>query len=53
VHESGNQGGTWRQGFTGPGDAWNAWWAATGPDPLLTWDWKGNKAMPNTKRLKG
>jgi peptide/nickel transport system substrate-binding protein len=31
VHEIGKYGGTWRQGFTGPGDVWNAWRAATGP----------------------
>jgi peptide/nickel transport system substrate-binding protein len=47
VHEIGKYGGTWHQGFTGPGDVWNAWRAATGPDSLLAWDWTGNKAMPN------
>ena len=47
VHEIGKYGGTWHQGFTGPGDIWNAWRAATGPDSLLAWDWTGNKAVPN------
>ena len=50
VHEIGKYGGTWHQGFTGPGDVWNAWRAATGPDSLLAWDWTGNKAMPNIAR---
>ena len=50
VHEIGRYGGTWRQGFTGPGDVWNAWRAATGPDSLLAWDWTGNKAMPNVAK---
>ncbi len=47
VHEIGKYGGTWRQGFTGPGDIWNAWRAATGPDSLLAWDWTGNRIVPN------
>jgi peptide/nickel transport system substrate-binding protein len=47
VHEIGRFGGTWHQGFTGPGDVWNAWRAATGPDSLLEWDWTGNKIVPN------
>jgi peptide/nickel transport system substrate-binding protein len=47
VHEIGKYGGTWRQGFTGPGDVWNAWRAATGPDSLLAWDWTGNRIVPN------
>ncbi|MGA8194286.1 MAG: ABC transporter substrate-binding protein [Acetobacteraceae bacterium] len=50
LHEIGRYGGTWRQGFTGPGDVWNAWRAATGPDSLLAWDWTGNKAMPNVAK---
>jgi peptide/nickel transport system substrate-binding protein len=47
VHEIGKYGGTWHQGFTGPGDVWNAWRAATGPDSLLAWDWTGNRIVPN------
>lgn len=50
VHEVGRFGGTWRQGFTGPGDVWNAWRAATGPDSLLAWDWTGNRIAPNIAR---
>ena len=47
VHDIGRYGGMWRQGFTGPGDAWNAWRAVTGPDSLLAWDWTGNRITPN------
>ena len=47
VHDIGRYGGMWRQGFTGPGDAWNAWRACTGPDSLLAWDWTGNRITPN------
>lgn len=47
VHEIGKYGGTWHQGFTGPGDVWNAWRVATGPDSLLAWDWTGNRIIPN------
>jgi peptide/nickel transport system substrate-binding protein len=47
VHEIGRYGGTLRHGFTGPGDIWNAWRLATGPDSLLEWDWTGNRIVPN------
>jgi peptide/nickel transport system substrate-binding protein len=47
VHEIGRYGGTFRHGFTGPGDIWNAWRFATGPDSLLEWDWTGNRIVPN------
>ena len=50
LHEIGRYGGTWRQGFTGPGDVWNAWRAVTGPDSLLAWDWTGNRLTPNMAR---
>src|SRR6195256_4189378 len=50
LHEIGKYGGTWHQGFTGPGDVWNAWRAATGPDSLLAWDWTGNRITPNMAR---
>jgi peptide/nickel transport system substrate-binding protein len=50
LHEIGRYGGTWRQGFTGPGDVWNAWRAVTGPDSLLAWDWTGNRITPNLAR---
>ena len=32
LHEIGKYGGTWRRGFTGPGDKWNGNRAARGPD---------------------
>jgi peptide/nickel transport system substrate-binding protein len=47
VHEIGRYGGTWRRGFTGPGDVFNGWRAATGPDGLLFWDYTGQKPVPN------
>ena len=47
VHEIGKYGGTWRRGFTGPGDKWNGNRAATGPDHLLFWDYTGDKVVPN------
>jgi peptide/nickel transport system substrate-binding protein len=47
VHEIGKYGGTWRRGFTGPGDKWNGWRAASGPDSILFWDYTGEKAVPN------
>jgi peptide/nickel transport system substrate-binding protein len=50
VHEIGQYGGTWRRGFTGPGDAFNGWRAATGPDSLLFWDYTGQVVVPNIAR---
>jgi peptide/nickel transport system substrate-binding protein len=50
VHEIGKYGGTWRRGFTGPGDKWNGYRAASGPDNLLFWDYTGEKAIPNIAR---
>ncbi len=47
VHEIGKYGGTWRRGFTGPGDKWNGWRAATGPDHVLFWDYTGEQVVPN------
>ena len=47
VHEIGKYGGTWRRGFTGPGDKWNGYRAASGPDHLLFWDYTGEKVVPN------
>jgi peptide/nickel transport system substrate-binding protein len=47
VHEIGRYGGTWRRGFTGPGDLWNGWRATSGPDNILFWDYTGNKVVPN------
>src|SRR5690606_36324679 len=37
VHEIGKYGGTWRRGFTGPGDGQNGHRVA-GSDRLLFWD---------------
>ena len=50
VHELGRYGGTWRRGFTGPGDKWNGYRAATGPDHLLFWDYTGEAVVPNIAR---
>jgi len=47
LHEIGKYGGTWRRGFTGPGDRWNGNRTVTGPDSLLFWDYTGEKAVPN------
>lgn len=47
VHEIGRYGGTWRRGFTGPGDVWNGWRTASGPDNLLFWDYTGQNVVPN------
>ncbi len=50
VHEIGKYGGTWRGGFTGPGDQWNGFRAATGPDNILFWDYTGDKVVPNVAK---
>jgi peptide/nickel transport system substrate-binding protein len=50
VHEIGKYGGIWRRGFTGPGDQWNGFRAASGPDNLLYWDYTGDKVGPNVAR---
>ena len=50
VHEIGRYGGTWRRGFTGPGDKWNGYRAASGPDRLLFWDYTGEQIVPNIAR---
>jgi peptide/nickel transport system substrate-binding protein len=47
VHEIGKYGGTWRRGFTGPGDKWNGWRAGSGPDSILFWDYTGEQVVPN------
>jgi peptide/nickel transport system substrate-binding protein len=47
VHEIGKYGGTWRGGFTGPGDWWNPVRHASGPDRILFWDYTGEKVVPN------
>jgi len=47
THEIGKYGGTWRRGFTGPGDYLNGIRAAGGPDFLLYVDPTGNTIVPN------
>ncbi|MGH2560962.1 MAG: ABC transporter substrate-binding protein, partial [Thermomicrobiales bacterium] len=47
VHEIGKYGGIWRRGFTGPGDKWNGWRAASGSDNTLFWDFTGYTVVPN------
>jgi peptide/nickel transport system substrate-binding protein len=50
VHEIGKYGGTWRRGFTGPGDKWNGYRAGSGPDHVLFWDYTGETIVPNIAR---
>ena len=50
LHEIGKYGGIWRHGFTGPGDQWNGFRAASGPDHLLFWDYTGDKIVTNVAR---
>src|SRR4029453_10236729 len=50
VHEIGKYGGTWRRGYTGPADKWNGYRCCSGPDPVLFWDYTGNKVVPNVAR---
>lgn len=50
VHETGKYGGTWRRGFTGPGDFWNGYRCCSGPDHLLFWDYAGNTVVANIAR---
>ena len=45
VHEIGRYGGTWRRGFTGPGDGENGN-RIVSADKLLFWDYTGTKIMP-------
>ena len=47
VHSTGEYGGIWRRGFTGPADKWNGYRCCTGPDHPLFWDYTGNTAGPN------
>ncbi len=47
VHSTGEYGGIWRRGFTGPADKWNGYRCCTGPDHALFWDYTGNTAGPN------
>jgi len=47
VHTIGRYGGTWRRGFTGPGDKWNGYRCCSGPDHALFWDYTGKQVVPN------
>jgi peptide/nickel transport system substrate-binding protein len=49
LHGIGKYGGTWRRGFTGPGDTSNAHRAAQN-DKLLYFDYTGTKLVPNIAR---
>ena len=50
LNEIGKYGGTWRRGFTGPGDQWNGFRSASGPDHVLFWDHSGENVVPNIAR---
>jgi peptide/nickel transport system substrate-binding protein len=45
VHGIGRYGGTWRRGFTGPGDGENGN-RLVSSDKILFWDYTGTKIMP-------
>ena len=45
VHSIGKYGGTWRRGFTGPGDGENGN-RIVSTDKILFWDFTGTKVMP-------
>ena len=45
VHSVGKYGGTWRRGFTGPGDSENGN-RIVSTDKILFWDYTGTRVMP-------
>src|SRR5262245_13844845 len=49
VHSIGRYGGTWRRGFTGPGDSENGN-RIVSSDKLLFWEYTGTKPMPSVAR---
>ena len=49
VHSIGRYGGTWRRGFTGPGDVENGN-RIVSTDKILFWDYTGTKHMPCVAR---
>ncbi|MGH7322245.1 MAG: ABC transporter substrate-binding protein [Candidatus Rokuibacteriota bacterium] len=49
VHSIGRYGGTWRRGFTGPGDSENGN-RIVSTDKILFWDYTGNKVMPSVAK---
>ena len=49
VHEIGRYGGTWRRGFTGPGDSENGN-RIVSADKFLFWDYTGTRHRPCVAR---
>ena len=49
VHSIGRYGGTWRRGFTGPGDSENGA-RIVSTDKILFWDYTGTKVTPCVAR---
>ncbi|HET6467805.1 MAG TPA: ABC transporter substrate-binding protein, partial [Geminicoccaceae bacterium] len=49
VHEIGKYGGTWRRGFTGPGDVENGN-RINASDKLLFWDASGTEIVPSVAK---
>jgi peptide/nickel transport system substrate-binding protein len=49
VHEIGRYGGTWRRGFTGPGDSENGN-RIVSADKLLFWEYTGTQHRPSVAR---
>ncbi|MBP1775618.1 MAG: Twin-arginine translocation pathway signal, partial [candidate division NC10 bacterium] len=49
VHSIGRYGGTWRRGFTGPGDGENGN-RIVSTDKILFWDYTGTKIVPCVAR---
>ena len=49
VHSVGKYGGTWRRGFTGPGDVENGN-RINASDKLLFWDYTGTKIVPSVAK---
>jgi len=47
LDEIGTYGGTWRRGFTGPGDGYNAYRCCSGTDYPLFKDYSWNELTPN------
>ena len=52
LHEIGKYGGTWRRGFTGPGDDENGN-RINASDKLLFWDYTGTKIVPSVAKSVG
>jgi peptide/nickel transport system substrate-binding protein len=49
VHEVGKYGGTWRRGFTGPGDGENGN-RIVSVDKLVFWDYTGTRIVPSAAK---